>query len=96
MSKARLDEALGSLVGWVATNTWQGGLELDGLSGPFQPKPFYGKCFQLRMSGRRKLKDNNLPYNSITDCSQNNAIVKVGRILLRSSGPKALCSRKVI
>jgi len=43
-----------------------------------------------------ELKDNNLPYNSITDCSQNNAIVKVGRILLRSSGPKALCSRKVI
>ena len=39
--KARLDVALGSLVWWLATLHIAGGLKLDGLCGPFQPRPFY-------------------------------------------------------
>jgi len=37
-SKARLDVALGSLVWWLATLHRAGGLKLDGLCGPFQPR----------------------------------------------------------
>ena len=38
MLKARLDGAVGSLCWWGAASPWQGS-ELDGLWGPFQPKP---------------------------------------------------------
>lgn len=37
--KAKLDGALGSLSWWGVTSPWQG-LELGGLLGPFQTKPF--------------------------------------------------------
>nr|XP_047910982.1 glutamate-rich protein 1 isoform X3 [Anser cygnoides] len=40
--KARLDGALGSLVWWEVSLPMAGGLELGGLSGPFQPNPFCG------------------------------------------------------
>ena len=39
--KARLDVALGSLVWWLVTLHIAGGLKLDDLCGPFQPRPFY-------------------------------------------------------
>ena len=39
--KARLDVALGSLVGWLATLHIAGGLKPDDHFGPFQPRPFY-------------------------------------------------------
>jgi len=39
--KARLDLALGSLVWWLATIHTAGGLKLDDLCGPFQPRPLY-------------------------------------------------------
>jgi len=39
--KARLDVALGSLVWWLATLHIAGGLKLNDLCGPFQPRPFY-------------------------------------------------------
>ena len=39
--KARLDEALGSLIWWLATLHIAGGLKLDDHCGPFQPRPFY-------------------------------------------------------
>ena len=39
--KSRLDVALGSLVWWLATLHIAGGLKLDDLCGPFQPRPFY-------------------------------------------------------
>ncbi len=39
--KAKLDGALGNLVWWVATLPTAGGLELDGISSSFQPKPLY-------------------------------------------------------
>ena len=39
--KARLDVALGSLGWWLATLHIAGGLKLDDLWGPFQPRPFY-------------------------------------------------------
>ena len=39
--KARLDVALGSLVCWLVTLHIAGGLKLDDLFGPFQPRPFY-------------------------------------------------------
>ena len=38
--KARLDVALGSLVWWLVTLHIAWGLKLDGLCGPFQPRPF--------------------------------------------------------
>ena len=39
--KPRLDGALGNLVWWELSLPTAGGLELDDLKGPFQPKPFY-------------------------------------------------------
>jgi len=39
--KARLDVALGSLVWWLMTLPVAGGLKLDYLYGPLQPRPFY-------------------------------------------------------
>jgi len=39
--KARLDVALGSLVGWLVTLPTAGTLKLDDHCGPFQPRPFY-------------------------------------------------------
>ena len=39
--KARLDEALGSLVWWLVTLHIAEGLKLDDHYGPFQPRPFY-------------------------------------------------------
>ena len=39
--KARLDVALGSLVCSLATLHIAGGLKLDDLCGPFQPRPSY-------------------------------------------------------
>jgi len=39
--KARLDVALGTLVWWLATLHTAGGLKLDDLWDPFQPRPFY-------------------------------------------------------
>jgi len=39
--KARLDVALGSLVWWLDALHIAGGLKLDDLCGPFQPRPFY-------------------------------------------------------
>ena len=39
--KARLDVALGSLVGWLATLHIAGGLKLDDCCGPFRLMPFY-------------------------------------------------------
>ena len=39
--KARLDGALSNLVEREMTLPIAGGLELDDLKGPFQPKPFY-------------------------------------------------------
>ena len=39
--KARLDVALGSLVGWLATVHTAGGLKLEGHYDPFQPTQFY-------------------------------------------------------
>lgn len=38
---AGLDGALGGLVWWEVFLPVAGGLELDDLGGPFQPKPFY-------------------------------------------------------
>jgi len=38
---SRLDVALGSLVWWLATLHIAGGLRLDDLYGPFQPRLFY-------------------------------------------------------
>ena len=38
--KARLDGALGSLVWWLASLPAAGGLERDGVKGPFQPTAF--------------------------------------------------------
>jgi len=40
VSKARLDGALSTLGWWEMSLLMAGGLELDGLQGPFQPKPF--------------------------------------------------------
>jgi len=40
--KARLDGALSNLGWWKMSLPMAGGLEPDELSGPFQPKPFYG------------------------------------------------------
>ena len=37
--KARLDGALSNLVRWEVSLSAAGGLELDGLKGPFQLKP---------------------------------------------------------
>jgi len=47
--KARLDGAWSTLIWWKVSLPVAGGLELDDLSGPFQPKPFYdlGKGFLL-------------------------------------------------
>jgi len=39
--KARLDGALSTLGWWKMSLLMAGGLEPDGLQGPFQPKPFY-------------------------------------------------------
>jgi len=39
--KARLDGSLSNLVYWEMSLPIAGGLELDDLKGPFQPKPFY-------------------------------------------------------
>jgi len=39
--KARLDVALGSLVWWLVALPTAGGLQLDDLCGPSQPRPFY-------------------------------------------------------
>ena len=39
--KARLDEALGSLVQWLANLPVAGGLKLDDCYGHFQLRPFY-------------------------------------------------------
>jgi len=39
--KARLDGTVGNLIWWVATLPTAGGVELYGLYGPIQPKPFY-------------------------------------------------------
>jgi len=39
--KARLDVALGSLVGWLATLHISWGLKLYDHCGPFQPRPLY-------------------------------------------------------
>jgi len=39
--KARLDGALSNLVWWKVSLLMAGGLELDALLGPFQPKPLY-------------------------------------------------------
>ena len=39
--KARLDEALGSLVWWLETLPRAEVLKLDDHCGPFQPRPFY-------------------------------------------------------
>jgi len=39
--KARLNGALSSLVWWKMSLLLAGGLEPDGLQGPFQPLPFY-------------------------------------------------------
>jgi len=39
--KARLDVALGSRVWWLVTLHIAGGVKLDDLCGPFQPRPFY-------------------------------------------------------
>ena len=39
--KARLDGALSNLIWWKMSLPTAGGLELDELEGPFQPKPFY-------------------------------------------------------
>jgi len=39
--KARLDGALSNLVYWEVSLLIAGGLELDDLKDPFQPKPFY-------------------------------------------------------
>ena len=39
--KARLDVARGSLVWWLVTLHKAGGLKLEDLCGPFQPRPFY-------------------------------------------------------
>ena len=36
-----LNDALGSLVWWLATLHIAGGLKLDDHCGPFQPRPFY-------------------------------------------------------
>jgi len=44
--KARLDVALGSLVWWLAAMHIVGGLKLNDLCGPFQPRPFYDSIFQ--------------------------------------------------
>ena len=44
--KARLDVALGSLVGWLATLHISGGLKLD-YCGPFQPRPFYDSMISI-------------------------------------------------
>ena len=46
-SRARLDEAMGSLVWWVATLHIAGGLKLDDHCGPFQPRPFYDSMIPL-------------------------------------------------
>ena len=39
--KARLDVDLGSLVWWLVTLHIAGGLKVDDLRSPFQPRPFY-------------------------------------------------------
>jgi len=39
--KVRLDRALSNLIYWKLSLPMAGGLELDDLQGPFQPKPFY-------------------------------------------------------
>jgi len=39
--KARLDVALGSLVCWLVTLHIAGGLKLNDLCDPFQPRPFH-------------------------------------------------------
>lgn len=41
MFKTTLDESLSNLIWWVASLPMVGGLELDDLSGSFQPKLFY-------------------------------------------------------
>jgi len=48
--KARLDVALGSLVGWLATLHVAGGLKLHDHCGPFQPRPCYDFAFVLWFS----------------------------------------------
>jgi len=45
--KARLDGALSNLVWWKVSLPMAGELELDGLQGPFQPKPFYDSMIPL-------------------------------------------------
>jgi len=45
--KARLDGALSTLVWWKMSLLMAGGLELDDLQSPFQPKPFYDSMVPL-------------------------------------------------
>jgi len=45
--KARLDEALSNLVWWKVSLPMAGGLELDGLEGHFQTKPFYDSMIYI-------------------------------------------------
>jgi len=57
-NKARLDVALGSLVYWLATLSMAGGLKLDDLWGPFQPRPFFDSmnsfCKHFNTSNKKK------------------------------------------
>jgi len=45
--KARLDVALSNLVWWKMSLPMAGGLEQDGLEGPFQPKSFYDSVIDV-------------------------------------------------
>jgi len=45
--KARLDGALSNLVWWKMFLLTAGGLDLDDLSGPFQPLPLYDSIFKV-------------------------------------------------
>ena len=61
--KARLDVPLGSLVWWLATLHVAGGLRLDDLCGPFQPRPFCDSMKQLHLY-QRLTKGSSGPWNN--------------------------------
>ena len=59
--KARLDGALSSLIWWGAALPTAGGLELNDLWGPFQPKTFYDSVISI-LAAKVFLTEISLPY----------------------------------